>query len=125
MSESLVETLALENNLTLEIYDGSRQIAQDRWVIKFIARLAVPVDPLVADISEVDWDKIKAALGTSLLFEQKRERNFIDVEEKEAVFKSLCENFKATQLPYLTHPEFAKRFILSRYSEHRHKIRRV
>ena len=122
MTETLVETLELENNLTLELYDGSKEVVQDRWLIKLIVRLAVPVDPSVADISEIDWDKIKTALGARLMFEQKRERNFIGVEEKDAVFQSLCENYKTTQMPYLKHPEFAKRFILSRYKEHHQKI---
>jgi len=122
MSESLVETLELENNLTLELFDRSKQIAGDRWQITLIAQLEVPVDPSVADIREVDWDKIKAVLGASLMFEQKRERNFIGAEDKDAVFQSLCEHFKTTQMPYLSHPEFAKRYILSRYSEHHHKF---
>jgi len=120
MVETLIETLELENNLTLKIFDGSKQIAGDRWMIALIARLAVPVDPLAAQIHEIEWDRIKAALGAEVVFEQKRERNFIGAEAKEAVFESLCANFKATQVPYLAHPEFAKRFILSRYSAHLH-----
>jgi len=125
MSETLVEALELENHLTLKLYDGSKQIAGDRWLIKFIAQVEIPVDSSVVDITEIDWDAIKTALGPMIVFEQKRERNFIDDEEKNTVFQSLQDNFKTTQMPYLNHPEFAKRFILRRYKECQHVIGQV
>jgi hypothetical protein len=125
MTETQLEKIDLKNSLTLELYDGSRQVVADRWVVVLIARVEVPVDPAMADIPEVDWGKIKNALGDKLLFEQKRERNFIDAAAKDDVLNALCNTFKATQLPYLSHPEFAKRFILSRYGEHQKQVGRA
>jgi hypothetical protein len=54
-----------------------------------------------------------------VVFEQKRERNFVANDSKDAVFNALQDNFKAALMTYLAHPEFAKRFILSRYKKRR------
>ena len=121
MADNPIETIALDNCLTLELHDGSRQIAEDRWLIKLIVKLEVPVDPSVAEIDGIDWDDLRASLGSRVVFEQQRERNFVDAVAKESVFQSLCENFKTTQMPYLAHPQFAKRFLLKRYREVRYK----
>ena len=117
MAETLIDSIVLKNRLTLELFDASRQIAQDRWLVVLVAKIDVPVDPSIAAIDEIDWKDLTAVLGSSVLFEQKRERNFIANEAKEAVFLSLRDNFKETLLDYLAHPDFAKRFILGRYSE--------
>jgi hypothetical protein len=113
----------LKNNLTLELFDASRQITQDRWLVVLVAKIEVPVEPSIAAIDEVDWKNLKSVLGSSVLFEQKRERNFVANEAKDNVFLSLRDNFKDTLMDYLAHPEFAKRFILGRYNERRYNPR--
>ena len=120
MAEKRVESIALKNQLTLELIDASRKIAQDRWQVVLIAKVDVPVDPAIAAIDEIDWKDLTAVLGSSVVFAQKRERNFVADEAKDAVFQTLCDNFKETLKDYLGHPEFAKRFILGRYSERRY-----
>ena len=125
MSATLVEAIELKNNLTLQLFDGSRQITQDRWLVVLIAKIEVPVDPSIATIDEIDWKDLTAVLGSSVLFEQKRERNFIDNEAKDAVFITLRDNFKETLMDYLAHPDFAKRFILGRYSERLYNTRQA
>ena len=117
MAEVLVDSIALKNKLTLNLFDASRQITQDRWLVVLIAKIDVPVDPSIASIDEIDWKDLTAVLGSSVLFQKKRERNFVANEAKDAVFLSLRDNFKETLMDYLAHPDFAKRFILGRYSE--------
>jgi hypothetical protein len=38
MREKLVDKIALDNGLTLELWDRSRQVAGDRWLVCFVAR---------------------------------------------------------------------------------------
>ena len=120
MAETLVDSIALKNQLTLKLFDASRQIAQDRWLVVLLAKIEVPVDPSYAAIDEIDWKDLTAVLGSNVVFEQKRERNFVANEAKDAVFLSLRDNFKETLMNYFAHPDFAKRLILSRYRERRY-----
>ena len=49
MYEKLIETIALKNGLALEIYDQSRKIAGDRWLVKIAAKIDIPIDSLNLD----------------------------------------------------------------------------
>lgn len=56
-------------------------------------------------------------LGESVMFEQKREKNFVDISEIESVFKGMCDIFLGSSLDYLSRETFPKRYILKKYQE--------
>lgn len=121
MEEQLVETKTLENTIELDIYDQSRPVAGDRWLVALVARAKVPVeDRFFKDggQSSVDIADMRIALGKQLVFEQRRERIFVDEKEKDQVWNALYEQFIEGTLGYIAHPGFPMKFIAKEYKEH-------
>jgi hypothetical protein len=120
MKEKLIETLDLENGLQLNVYDASRKLVGDRWLVSLIVRMDVPVTETLGKNSRQSTeniDEIKGMLGDSVLFEKKREKIFVDTAAKETVFKELCDMFLNSSLNYLSKDIFPKQYILKTYKE--------
>jgi hypothetical protein len=125
MKEKLIKTLDLENGLQLNIYDVSRKLVGDRWLVSMIVRMDVPVAEALKKNSGESMEKIdeiKDMLGDSVLFEKKREKIFIDTAEKETAFKELCDMFLNSSLKYLSKEIFPKQYILKTYKKEVKKI---
>ena len=41
MNEKLIRTIVLGNGLILEIYDYSRKLAGDRWLVKIVSKIDI------------------------------------------------------------------------------------
>jgi len=120
MKEKLIKTLDLENGLQLKVYDGSRELVGDRWLVSLIVRMDVPVTEVLKKNSRESMeniDEIKDMLGDSVLYEKKREKIFVDKTEKETVFKELCDMFLNSSLNYLSKNAFPKQYILKTFKE--------
>ena len=116
--ETLLETEALDNGVALNLYDASRKVAGDRWQVVLIARARVPVtDALCRQCQPEDAARVRSLLGESQAWEQKRERNFIDENEKEAVLAAMRERFLRITRPYVAHPAFGARMLARRYQD--------
>ena len=113
MNETLIKTISLPNRLTLEIYDQCRKITGDRWLVKMAARIEIPLDGLQPE--QTGGEFVNSLGYHSIRYEQQRERNFIGELQKNAVLNDLVTSFLTTNGEYLSHPEFAARFV--------HKIR--
>ena len=122
MDKKLLKTKTLENGVKLDIYDISRKLAGDRWLVACVAKMEIPLDDIISnspDFSDMDHEDIKKGLGNRFFYEQKRERNFIDEKDKEKVLNEICDSFVENQLKYLSHPDFSKRFIIKKYNEYK------
>lgn len=119
MGEKLIKSIDLENRLTLELYDASRKIAADRWLVSLLARLEIPVRSMVGEghAPETSIEEIERMLGERVVFEHKQDRNFIDEEQKAHVLKELYDSFVSSAVAYLSNPDFAKKYIMKRYTE--------
>jgi len=120
MKEKLKKTLDLENGLQLNIYDASRKLVGDRWLVSLIVRMDVPVTEALKKDSRqpiVNINEIKDILGDSVLFEKKREKIFIDTDEKETASKELCDMFLNSSLNYLSKDIFPKQYVLKTYEK--------
>ena len=125
MKEKLIKTLDLENGLQLNIYDASRMLVGDRWLVSLIVRMDVPVTETLKKDSRqpiININEIKDILGDSVLFEKKREKIFIDTAEKETAFKELCDMFLNSSLNYLSKDIFPKQYVLKTYEKEVKKI---
>ena len=115
-----VKKEVLDNKIELTIYDASRKITGDRWMVILIARARVIVAAASftdAAPAPAEIETIRKALGGEVVFEQKRERIFVDANDKEAVFGEIYDTFMAAVRPYVSHPDFPGKFIAKQYRE--------
>ncbi len=120
MTSNQIKKIVLKNGLTLEFIDNSRKIAGDRYRVELKTRIAVPVekgwftdtDPAAPSLAE-----ITNKVGDTVFFEQKKERNFVDEGEKEAVLNDIIEVAEDFGIRYLGHPDFPQKLILKRYND--------
>lgn len=118
MEEKLVEKMKLKNDQTLELYDKSRRMAGDRWLVIFVARVAVEVKAkYVNDNPEISLETIQGALGEKVHYTLEKKSYFVDEPKKDAVFEKLKKEFLDISLKYLSGTDFPPKLILSRYRE--------
>ena len=120
MEEVLINTIDLENGLKLKLFDRSRKLAGDRWLVSFIARIEIPIkDSLLKGdgSSLLNFDEAVKALGEKLLFEQKRERVYIDEKEKDEVMKKIQDSFLSASISYLSRSDFPEKYILKKFND--------
>ena len=124
MNEKLIKTMDLENNMQLNLYDNSRKLAGDRWLVSLIVRMEILVSEttLPDDRQSVDHgEDLLAVLGEKVVFEQKRERIFVDESEKEKVLTELIDRFQKNTRHYLAHESFPQKYVLKIYGEEKKK----
>ena len=121
MAEQAVETVALANGLTLELYDRSRPVAGDRWLVCFMARIVVPVEPRFFDEKSagISLDAVRESVGSHALYVREKKSNFVDAKEKNKEFEKLKGDFLKTSLGYLSHPGFPAKMVLRAYQDSR------
>lgn len=124
--EQLIKSIRLDNGLDLKIYDASKSIAADRWQVNLVARIIIPVDETYSEntAAQPAAAEIRQALGDTVTYEITKQRNFIDESEKQPVLNQLFDMFIQYSAPYLSHPDFGKRFILKQYQKHKVHIPR-
>lgn len=122
--ESLEKSINLKNGLTLELWDKSRSMVGDRWKITVVAQTDIPVEKalLISNGStQGNLDEMKMLLGESVRFEKKMERYFIDEKEKDEITKEIMDSLLESLFPYLSHPQFCKRFIAIEFARAKQK----
>ena len=120
MEEELIKTIDLENGLELKLFDASRKLAGDRWLVSLIARIEILTnDSLIKEDASpsLNIDEIRKVLGEKLLFEQKRDKIFIDEKEKDEVMKEIQDSFLSSSLSYLSYSDFPKKYVLKKFNE--------
>lgn len=119
MEETHIREIPLENNLRVNLYDASRQLVGDRWLVRLIIRMRIAVDDVwdAETAAPLSKSAVKELTGDTVVFEQTKSRTFIDEAEKDDVFQALLDDFVRHSAPYLAHPEFGRRFVLKRCNE--------
>ncbi len=125
MKDKLIDKIKLENGLTLELYDRSRPVAGDRWLVSFVARIDVEVraEYFQGEHSPgISFDVIRAAVANKVAYRHEKTRNFIAETKKDEVFDGLKERFLAASLAYLSNPDFPRKLILMQYQKARGQV---
>jgi hypothetical protein len=106
----MLEKIDLGNGLILEIWDYSRKLAGDRWLVGFLAQ--VGVKPTREDFSSTFYyEQFLQKTDGFLYYRYQKERTFIPEGEVSAIYQSLKENFLKAVLPYITRPGFKDKLI--------------
>jgi len=120
MEPKLIKEEHLDNGITLRLYDASKGMIGDRWLVALEVNAIVPVnDKLLSEetVSPEELTKIRQVLGEEVVFEQKRERYFIDEQEKQTVFDQILESWLSSSQAYISHQEFPIRFVKKCFKE--------
>ncbi len=125
--KELVEKIGLKNGLFLNLYDRSRRVAGDRWYVCLVGEIEIAYnrDTLISlkdrigdEVSEGDIDSFIKETKGRIVFEIKKERNFIDEREKDNVFSMLLSSLKKDALPYMNNPSFADGYLINCFKEY-------
>jgi hypothetical protein len=116
MSKKLIEKIALPNGLTLEIWDQSHSIAADTDKVTLYICAPIPLDSSFFS-ENTQYEKTRQCFGDTLLFEYRNERSFVAKADRDQVFRQFIDIFKKDTLPYLSKPDFARRYALSKYRD--------
>jgi len=115
LSSRIIEKIDLPNDLVLEIYDYSRLVAGDRWLVGLLARIPIKIsEKNFADKYPGLYKDFLKDQGPEIYFELKKEKNFVDEKEKDQIFDQMLNELKEYALHYMGHESFAKRFIRRR-----------
>jgi len=106
----LVEKISLTNGLVLEIWNYSRRLAGDRWLVGMLAQIVVEA-PREAFSRQELYEIFCEEEEGKVYYRYRKERTFVDEQEKEALFEQLKNRFLEAALNYLSHPSFRERLI--------------
>jgi len=117
----MLETIDLGNGLILEIWDYSRRLAGDRWLVGFLAR--VGVKPKKEDFSSsFYYERFLEKTDGFLYYRYQKERTFIPEDEVPEVYQRLKKNFLKAVLPYITRPDFKERLIATEVAQFEKRV---
>lgn len=130
MSGKPVETINLNNGIVVEIWDHSRVLAGDRWLVSLEARADIPLDmtqlPALEDEDkEKVFQALKKAYSDKIPYRYRQEKHFVDQRERDRIFREFLDLLKSNVLPYLSHKEFARKLVLVKVRELKRKDPRL
>jgi hypothetical protein len=113
MSEIYKEELA--NGITARVTDQSRLVAGDRWYIKLVCTVSLPVKEEMIKVRDDDGPEllsmVRTWLGSEINKEFVQERNFVDEQEKNEVVAELLARTKENIKGYLASAKFPAPFL--------------
>jgi len=115
-----MESVEMGNRCRLDIYDKSVKMAADRWKVRLVAQLVVPVDErFFVDGLEMpaSLEELRLSMGSEIVFEMVKERVFVDDRDRAAVFEALQDTFKKDSMPYLARNTFPGKYLIKCYRE--------
>jgi len=106
----LVEKIPLNNGLILEIWNYSRKLAGDRWLVGFLAQ--VGVEPEEPHFSDSKYYKLfQEKTDGKVYYRYRKERTFVPEDRVGELFEGMKQSFLTAVLPYLSKPEFKEKLI--------------
>jgi len=120
MEREPYKRLELENNHVLEIFDDSRKIAADAYVVIMTAKMQIPVEKALfstQDVADDMFEQILETLGSPVVYEYRLERNMIMDHEKDEVLDSLVTSFLGNMGQYIAKRKFPEKLVLKEYRE--------
>jgi len=109
----LIEQIELANGLTLNIYDLSRQIAQDTTKVEIYITTEIKLKESYFTNHD-DFARVKNIFGDKVSFEYRKERSFTSLKKQNDIRNELIDTFKNNSLNYIATPNFARNLALSK-----------
>ncbi len=118
----ILDEMKLENGLTIYFFDESKRIVGDRWQVQLSVHAPLAVKEnyfLGCEDSGRAYEDFTAEFGRTIVFKQTKTRNFIADEEMKSLLDTMKEDMLKSNVPYLSNPSFAEKYVLKRYEEWR------
>lgn len=117
----VIEQRRLENQMTLTVYDQSKKMDGDRWLIKIVCEAEIPVeDGFFSRLPEADSAlraEVREAMAGSLRFSVTKERTFVAETERSALVERMVAEIMTNMAGYLNRPDFPEKLFARRYAE--------
>ena len=120
MERDAYKRIELDNGHCLEIFDDSRKIGADAYVVIMTAKMEIPVKKelfATEDVSDDMFEDILETLGTPIVYQYKVERNMIMAHEKDEVLENLVSTFLDNTGQYVAKPQFPEKLVLKEYRD--------
>nr|WP_320191300.1 hypothetical protein [uncultured Desulfobacter sp.] len=120
MERTPYRKLDLDHGHCLEIFDDSRKIGADAWVVIMTAIMKVPVETSLftsQPLSDNEFDDILNTLGSPIEYRYRLERNMIMDHEKDSVLENLVNTFLENTGKYVANPKFPEKLALKAYRD--------
>ena len=120
MERDAYKRMALDNGHCLEIFDDSRKIGADAWVVIMTAKMEIPVVKELFTTEAVSgklFADMLETLGSPLVYQYRIERNMIMANDKDEVLESLVSTFLTNTGQYVAKPQFPEKLVLKEYRE--------
>lgn len=120
MERTPYRKLDFDNGYCLEIFDDSRKIGADAWVVIMTAIMEIPVEASLfasEPLSDSKFNDILNTLGSPIEYRYRLERNMIMAHEKDAVLENLVNTFLENTGRYVANPKFPEKVALKAYRD--------
>lgn len=122
-SGKILESIMLANGIKVTIYELSKKIAADRWLIKVKCEAALNVqDDQFDALDDAELaSAMKRDCANTVIHNLFRERNFIDEKEKGEVLQELFDQLTENVRAYMGGELFARKLFEKKVEEFRLK----
>ena len=124
MERESYKRIELENKHCLEIFDDSKKIAEDAYVVIMTAKMEIPVvkelfstEGVSDGVSDDMFEDIVNTLGSPVVYEYRLERNMIMASDKDEVLENLVTTFLENSGQYVAKRTFPEKLVLKEYRE--------
>ncbi|MCG8549458.1 MAG: hypothetical protein MI799_03535 [Desulfobacterales bacterium] len=120
MQRTPYKKLDLDHGHSLDVFDDSRKIGADAWVVIMTAIMKIPVERSLftsQPLSDKEFDDILETLGSPIEYRYRLERNMIMDHEKDAVLENLVNTFLDNTGQYVANPKFPEKLALKAYRD--------
>lgn len=122
----IIERRKLENGIELILYDRSRIMSGDRWLVELVCETHVPVEDnswnLMAGKEPQLAVEIRKMLGEKLSYSSSKTRTFVEGKEKEAALQEMMQQVYDSTLKYLKRHDFPGRLLKKQYRDARQQV---
>jgi len=117
----ILEQRRLANNMTLTVYDHSKKMVGDRWLIKIICEAELPVDEeFFSLMSEADLAlqaEVREVMAGAVKFSATKERTFVAETERAVLVELMVADILTNMVTYMNRPEFPEKLFARKYEE--------
>ncbi len=120
MEQTPYRKVDFDHGHCLEIFDDSRKIGADAWVVIMTATMKIPVEMSLftsKPLADNEFDDILDTLGSPIEYRYRLERNMILGHEKDAVLENLVNTFLENTGRYVANPKFPEKLALKEYRD--------